>query len=636
MLIAFNSTGATNILGKNKKGKTSIFDALWFLFHGKDSTGRADFNARPLDANGNPIHHVDTEIDLVYEVDGMEKSIGKRLKENWVTPTGHSEKVLKGINSSYVIGEEQNIKKSDFDSYIKGLFDEERFKLLTNPLYFNSMHWEIRRKLIFTVVGEPSVFDIIMSHPKYKPLIRYAEEKLSIEQMRKRINSRISELKDEIETTEIKIKEASRNVLTECRDIEVIQQEISQLSRDADVIDKAIADKYYARDLVMNQTSELVKKKSDLQIKHANLISKERSKANELVNQVAIDKQNAVSVCSLLENNISNLKKQLEYNDKAIIAEKDRLNSLNNKYKELTTSDINSSDTMCFNCGKPYDGEKLESIISTFNNKKAEQLKNIVDQGTSCSESIKALTQKSTELLAQINTDEGKLIDAKAKVDQLDIKLKDTSLKSNASEASIMENPTPEIQSINEQIALIDMEISKLTSPNEVDVTSETEKKENIRAKLSELYKESKAYEIREDGMNRVEELKATHLKCAEDKASWELKKQLVDSLMSDKISIINNGIAAKFPGITFKMFNYLFNGEVEETCETLVNGVPYRDANNAAKINTGIKIINALSEHYDMYLPIIIDNAESVIDLEPSKSQIIRLVVEDCELTVA
>lgn len=55
---------------------------------------------------------------------------------------------------------------------------------------------------------------------------------------------------------------------------------------------------------------------------------------------------------------------------------------------------------------------------------------------------------------------------------------------------------------------------------------------------------------------------------------------------------------------------------------------MPFNDANNAAKINAGIDIINTLTEFYDISVPIFIDNRESVNNLIETNSQVINLVV--------
>ena len=63
--------------------------------------------------------------------------------------------------------------------------------------------------------------------------------------------------------------------------------------------------------------------------------------------------------------------------------------------------------------------------------------------------------------------------------------------------------------------------------------------------------------------------------------------------------------------------------------CETTYNGVPYSGGlNNAARINTGLDIINTLSEHYGFVAPIFVDNREAVTQLIETKAQVISLVV--------
>jgi hypothetical protein len=90
------------------------------------------------------------------------------------------------------------------------------------------------------------------------------------------------------------------------------------------------------------------------------------------------------------------------------------------------------------------------------------------------------------------------------------------------------------------------------------------------------------------------------------------------------------------FTMVRFKMFSQQINGGLDETCEALIDGVPFSDANNAAKINAGIDIINAFSKHYDIHAPIFTDNAEAVNRLLKTESQTIKLyVTKDKELKI-
>ena len=78
----------------------------------------------------------------------------------------------------------------------------------------------------------------------------------------------------------------------------------------------------------------------------------------------------------------------------------------------------------------------------------------------------------------------------------------------------------------------------------------------------------------------------------------------------------------AAFPDISYGFYSVFAE----------INGVPYADINNGMKINVGIDIINALSRHYGVTVPLFIDNAESVTQLEPCNAQVIRLVVSESD----
>ena len=83
-------------------------------------------------------------------------------------------------------------------------------------------------------------------------------------------------------------------------------------------------------------------------------------------------------------------------------------------------------------------------------------------------------------------------------------------------------------------------------------------------------------------------------------------------------------------------MFDHRINGALKPICECTVGGVPYSDLNNADRINAGIDIINALSQHKGVYAPCFIDNAESINEVMPMHSQRIDLIVStDSELKI-
>ena len=75
----------------------------------------------------------------------------------------------------------------------------------------------------------------------------------------------------------------------------------------------------------------------------------------------------------------------------------------------------------------------------------------------------------------------------------------------------------------------------------------------------------------------------------------------------------------------------------MKDTCEMMVDGVPYSSLNSASKMQAGLDVIAALSKLYDVSVPVWLDNRESVTSIPEINSQVINLFVsaDDKELRV-
>ena len=117
--------------------------------------------------------------------------------------------------------------------------------------------------------------------------------------------------------------------------------------------------------------------------------------------------------------------------------------------------------------------------------------------------------------------------------------------------------------------------------------------------------------------------------KLAAEYENLEKQLYLTEQFTRSKVRLLEDRINSRFKLARFKMFNALINGGIEECCEVLYEGVPYSTAlNNSARINVGLDIINALSDHYKFSAPIFVDNAEAVTQLLDTSGQQIRLYV--------
>ena len=107
-----------------------------------------------------------------------------------------------------------------------------------------------------------------------------------------------------------------------------------------------------------------------------------------------------------------------------------------------------------------------------------------------------------------------------------------------------------------------------------------------------------------------------------------EGEQYALEEFTKTKVELLENAINSKFEIVKFRLFDTQINGGLIECCDTLVNGVPYSDVNNAHKILAGLDIINTLIKFYNTSAPIFIDNRESINEIYPINTQIISLIV--------
>ena len=99
---------------------------------------------------------------------------------------------------------------------------------------------------------------------------------------------------------------------------------------------------------------------------------------------------------------------------------------------------------------------------------------------------------------------------------------------------------------------------------------------------------------------------------------------------------MLDERINSRFKAVRFRLFKQQINGGLQDCCDVLcptTSGLtPYDSANNAAQINAGVEIAAALGRHWGKTMPMIVDNAESVVDLIETEAQTIRLVVSEAD----
>ena len=281
---------------------------------------------------------------------------------------------------------------------------------------------------------------------------------------------------------------------------------------------------------------------------------------------------------------------------------------------------------ICPTCGQALPFEQLQQATQSFDERKKQRLQGILEKGNQAKESCSTAQQRLEELETEIRDREGQI---QALVEQLE------AVKSSTVVVTDLPEYAEQMQAIQEKCSSLQAEIQRVMQDNakeqnaiRVQLTAVNDQLRLVRGVIA---KES----VKERTMDRIAQLKADAKNAAEALEAIEKMLCLMEEFTRFKARFVEDGINSLFCLATFRLFREQANGGLEERCDVVYKGVPYMGLNNGAKINVGIDIINTLSRHYGVTVPLFVDNAEAVTRLLDCDAQVIRLVVseEDKEL---
>lgn len=607
----------TDISGDNAVGKTTIFDAFTWLLFDKNSLDAKDFEIKTLDKNNNVIHGLEHEVSALLNIDGVEKKLSKIYKEKWTKKRGEAEKQLTGHTTDYYI-DDVPVKKVEFQEAIGNIIDEKLFKLITNPLYFSTiLNWKDRRNVLLSIIGDVDVMDVIKGNNTLKGFDTLLGEK-TVDDLKKTLAARKRKINQDINSIPVRIDELDKSILN--LDFEALEGELKLKNEELKQVEDKLYDSTKLGDVVLEKQQKLFNLKNMLQsieYKAESQANRPKKELEALLDEKAYELKDTLRKVSTLEERLVSIKFK-----KDLV--KDQMDSLRNTWHEekLRTLEFNENEFVCPTCKREFEADdieaKKESLIEQFNISKSRKLADINSLGV-------AKKDEFEDIEKQISNLETEVEETKVKASGLEKEVKDIKVKLDNFKASIVLGE--EHKKVSCEIADLEVEINDNTSTKELISSLRREKSDlvdaidNIKAKLTYREKNKATLE-------RIEELKDEERKLAETLAKVEKEEFQCETFIKAKVKLMEDSINEKFKYVSFKLFNTLVNGAVEECCVATVNGVPFDSVNNAGKINAGIDIINTLCNHYDIECPVFVDNAESVNELLECKSQVIRLIV--------
>lgn len=614
-----------NIYGKNATGKTTVFDAFKWLFFDKDSSDRKDFNIKTLDENNKPIHFLEHEVEAILLIDGVDMTFKKMLKEKWVTKRGETQQEFSGHETSYWI-DEVPVKKKDYEEKINSLVPESLFKLITDPLYFNKqLKWQERREILTNISGNQITDEeILNANEEFKTLQQNLNGR-SIEDYNKVVASKIKDLNKEKEKIPIRIDELTNTLITE-HDInyEELEKEKANCKVEIQKIDAEMTDIQTRAKENMKKADQLAAAKNELNTLKLKLETEHSKQQSEATIKLESEK-------AILESRKRNLAAELEERKQKVENAESSKQELYKKWDELlnTKLEFDPNSFICPTCKREYPAENKEELkgtfINNFNEHKESEKQRINKEGQALNSVIEENRNKIEEIQETIQKTEKELLDI------------NTKLEENAKEQSNIGpfdvTKLPQYQEKIKQVEELQTAISKIVQS---DTTEISNKKAKLVDQINEIDKKLNERDTQEKTKARIEELEAEEESISQKVQELEAQQYQIEQFTKTKVELLENAINSKFEVVKFRLFDTQINGGLVECCDTLVNGVPYSDVNNAHKILAGLDIINTLIKFYKTSAPIFIDNRESINELYNINTQIISLIVtEDTELRI-
>ena len=608
-----NLNGDVVIRGDNATGKTTVFDSVCWLLFGKDSLDRADFEIKTLDG-GEPIHKVNHEVTATFTLDeGGTVELKRVYREKYSSPRG-GDITLTGHTTDYFVDGVPK-KEKEYKEMVSSLVDESIFKLITNPLYFNETYsWQNRRKLLLEMCGDIDDISVINSRDDLRRLAELLEGR-TVDDHRKVVAAKKTAINKELDMIPVRIDEAMRNKPEIASDKAKLIRDIETLSAGIDEVEKQKA-------IIQNGFSSTEKEskirdiKRQLEVQSSKVLSDYHKQKQRLRDEY----EASLTKLKMVEVDRDRCADRRDELNKEIERESKRIATLQSEFDTFNAQQFNKES--CPTCGQALPADKqaaLEAEFNTNKSKKLEEWKGLIESAVKLKENYEEQQEIMVSKIDNLTTEVSQYSDA------YNVKFKEYE---SYSEPNLEDDPV--YADLKAQLFLL--EIDDEPGADTEELTKLDEELSSMKSKKAALETELNKFKLIDDINHRILELENQQQKLVAEKNALDEASFLMDEFIKAKVNMLEENINSRFKLARFKMFNVMLNGNVEECCETTYKGVPYRSMNNAARINVGLDIINALTSYYKVNAPVFIDNAEAVTEFVPVNSQTIKLIVDETE----
>ena len=607
--------GNTKIIGENGAGKTTIADAIYFVFANCNTALVNNPNVVPIGAE-----ECNPSVEIEMDIDGKPLVISKVQKFKRKEVDG---KVTESTSNTYSInGIDKNYKDFVADLEERGI-DMDNFIYYSNPNAFLADTSKDGRKkirnILFKMADEVSDIDIA-KEIKADGIVNKLENGYKLEEVSAMAKGTIKKITEE-----------------NGKDNSIINSRISGMLESKTVVDEKVLNQQKAEyeseiERIEQELSNLSSSKADTKNKLATLKAQRTEMECEAKELLDREKREYELIIRDVERSISEQKYQLDYvkrelerADNLIAETESDIENQRRLYKKEQDSVLDEDSLICPVCKREYDAKKIESIKADFEQNKVKRLKTIKDTGELIKSKIESLKQernmlsdKMNDIVKTIESTQRMLVDKKDMIANLPD-------SSNFKESS-------EYKKISEHISKLEEELTKEDNTRKEELESQKNlNKQMLNQVISDLGAidrnkaiDFKVNELREK--RRIDEI---------GKAQAEKIVSQVEEIEKVKNERLAKSINEKFGLIDWHLWKLKKNGSYEEITEPYIDGKPMSSCANGSLITLAkVSICDSLGKFFNQIVPIVIEDASlfstNTTERINTDAQTIQLIVAD------
>lgn len=619
----------TVLSGQNEVGKSTVKRIILDVLNCHDENDREITGIRPHDENGAEIDDVDIVRAVTFEIDGKAKTLKKvtRQKRN-------KKGEITGSITDYSINDVP-YKMADYNQYI----NDNMAELGVLPFCLNAMtllnksQAEQRLALAsyFGTHTDEEICDMFPQFAELKPMFDDGD----VDQLKKVCRGKLNgtggrngskglvKERDEISTRIDTIH--STNEYTDLAELELqkktYEPQLKEIEDKLSDYNKILESKQKATEDIMNLKFEL----SDMERKANADNQKKRMELQSQIDGFDVSIRKTESMIRAKKANIKNF-------EGTVRIYTENLAKVRADWKKAKALSFDESSVNCPMCGQKLPEDKIESMRTDFDERKAKNLKELEDRGN-------ALSNDSKEFKQAIE-------DKKKEIADLEVELAELTIRHDAVTKELGDLPTDvdmtgnsEYQALKAKIEEKEKALADENDTSELIRKLKNERNELLRqvSSVDTKIELSVANNKRIDDSIADLENKRTDLN--QEIADWERKLDLLKEFTRKKNELLQADVNKYLNFATAKLFRPLLNGDTEECCDFVYNGEAYaRNLNHGARMLTEADICRAFQKVASVNFPIIIDDTESIDDwrIPQIDNQLIMLKhTQDKELVI-